>query len=531
MNAEEMGLLDSSESGALSVDEALDIVGGFSKYQHRLMLYLGAAIAASSAHMLVPIFLIPRMMASWQLSAGASSLQSSVFFLGYIIGVFFWAGVSDSRGRRPATTTAFALGNLSGIASFFAPNYLLFVMLRCVCGIGIAGAKNGCFILATELAPPAARSRVGALISYAWFAGLLYLVATAWMLQHLHWRWLVLAYVPAIGVQAILSSAIPESPRYLLVCDQKGTDGPDMAKQVLLSVFKANGRSPPEPFTLRRPPATADSHDSLRAGSSRGRDGAGGPAVGGGANASTFAQLWQPGVRRQTAVVGFCQGVCTMVFYALTFDPRANAAAGDLYLGALLGALVELPAYALLAPLTNGLGRKTAYSFFLALSALCLFALHLALAADDAQPSARAASAAAGRADGAAQVAKAAMHQANWQVVAYALGGRFASVAATNVAYIVAAEVYPTTCRNSAVGWGTGCGRVGAIVAPALMLGMDQPLILFVALSLIASALVWLLPETAGVRLADVRSLGRGRCSTPELESDEKLSLVQSDRI
>ena len=79
-------------------------------------------------------------------------------------------------------------------------------------------------------------------------------------------------------------------------------------------------------------------------------------------------------------IVGYCQGVCTMVFYALTFDPRTNAAAGDLYLGALLGALVELPAYIILAPVTNHYGRRLSYCAFLALTAVCLLAMHTALA-------------------------------------------------------------------------------------------------------------------------------------------------------
>ena len=92
----------------------------------------------------------------------------------------------------------------------------------------------------------------------------------------------------------------------------------------------------------------------------------------------------------------------------------------------------------------------------------------------------------------------------NWLAVAAALGGRFASVAATNVAYIVAAELFPTSCRNAAVGWGSGCGRIGAIIAPMLMLSSESPLLIFTGVSLTAAALVLLLPESAGASLADV---------------------------
>ena len=64
------------------------------------------------------------------------------------------------------------------------------------------------------------------------------------------------------------------------------------------------------------------------------------------------------------------------------------------------------------------------------------------------------------------------------------------------------------------------------------MLGMQQPLLLFVALSLSAAALVWLLPETAGAVLPDVRPRGRGRSrSSSNEESDEKLSLVSDEKL
>ena len=82
------------------------------------------------------------------------------------------------------------------------------------------------------------------------------------------------------------------------------------------------------------------------------------------------------------------------------------------------------------------------------------------------------------------------------------LAGRFASVAAVNVAYIVAAEIFPTLCRNSGIGWGSGCGRLGAILAPLIMNSAGAPLLLFAALCLVAAASVWASPESRGRRTA-----------------------------
>ena len=511
-----------AEDDGLTVDEALTLAGGWSHYQHKLILTLGCVQAASSSHMLAPIFLIPRLTADWQLTAGQASLLSSLFFAGYCVGVVVWSWFSDSYGRRPATALAFGLGNLSGVASFLAPNYTTFVLLRFLCGVGIAGAKNGVFMLGTEFAPPSARARVGALVSYAWLCGLLFLVFSAWLLQDLGWRYLIFTYVPAMLVQLLLTSQLPESPRFSLVAAE-----PERAKQTLLAVFDANGRQPPEPLTLRRPPTPRASAPAASATSTSSSN-------------NSFAQLWAPATRRMTLIVGFCQGVCTMVFYAITFDPSTNAAAGNLYLGALLGALVELPAYLMLEPLTNTFGRRRSYCGFLALSALFLLILDHALMSGAADAGGGAsASRLVGAAEAAAMEQSASVaaqhtnadetrrllssshhahsHHVNWLAVVCGLGGRFASVAATNVAYIVAAELFPTTCRNSAVGWGSGCGRIGAMAAPAIMLSTDRPLLLFVCLSAIAAVLVMVLPESAGATLADVPEGVRSDPPTPRL--------------
>ena len=521
-----LALGDGHERG-LSVDECLEMAGGWSNYQWRLILILACVQASSAAHLLAPIFLIPRLGETWQLSPGAASLLSSVFFAGYCVGVVVWAWVSDSQGRRPATVLSFALGNVSGIASFFAPNYATFVLLRFFCGVGIAGAKNSTFMLATEFAPPGARARVGALISYAWLTGLLVLVGSAWTLQGLAWRWLVVTYAPAALLQIFLPRLLPESPRFSLVVGES-----ERARLAILAVFRANGRAPPEPLTLRRPPPAAAPRAADEPGGSRH---SGAPAQG------AFWQLWATAeARRHTAVLGLCQGVCTMIFYGLTFDPSTNAAAGDLYLGALLGALVELPAYMMLEPLTNSIGRRRSYCAFLLLSAASLMLLDHALSHTGAHedhsarlhahghhrpepsfesPLAEELDAAPHEPRSLLEGEAAATRRAppNPLAMAAALCGRFSSVAAVNVAYIVAAELFPTSCRNTAVGWGTGCGRIGAILAPSLMLATAHPLVLFATLSLLAAGLVWLLPESVGTSLADVPDAPRDLSSSKEL--------------
>ncbi len=448
--------------------------GGWSRFQQSLMLQVGVAMAVLSSHMLMPIFLVPLLHEAWGLSPGQRGLISSVFFAGYFVGVFMWGSVSDRRGRRISILLSFTLGNAAGIASFMAPNFRSLCFLRFLTGVGVAGAKNGLFLLATEYATPEARARVGAQISYAWVVGLLLLVGAAWLVRDWRpWRWLVVTYLPAMAVQATLPRLVPESPRYYLLVAGEA----DKARTTLLNVFKMNGRPPPEPFRLRSLPAISEHSGQRRATVS-----------------STFGQLWSRSMRSRTVLLGISQGACTMIFYAITFDTRFNGQAGGLYLGALLGALIELPAYAILEPVTNRAGRKLSFAVFLVLTSTCLFALHVVSAAtfaDAEGPSAARESSGAAGDD----------TPFGWLSCMLVLGGRFSSVAAINVAYIVAAEIFPTSCRNSGIGLCTGCGRLGAIAAPTVMLGTTCPLLFFALLSLVAAALVGLLPESSGIAL------------------------------
>ena len=192
-------------------------------------------------------------------------------------------------------------------------------------------------------------------------------------------------------------------------------------------------------------------------------------------------------------------------FYAITFSKELNLLGGSLYLGALLGACVELPAYLLLAPLTDSFGRRPAYTFFLLIAAACTLVVNLCVDDDKSD------GAAAGAATAAAGAAGAAAAVGTRRLVGFAavLGGRFSSVAAVNVAYIISAEMFPTSCRNSGIGWGTGCGRIGAMLAPLIMATISHPLVTFSILCLGAALSAWLLPESAGTAMADVPDADR----------------------
>jgi hypothetical protein len=72
---------------------------------------------------------------------------------------------------------------------------------------------------------------------------------------------------------------------------------------------------------------------------------------------------------------------------------------------------------------------------------------------------------------------------------------------AFNILYIFTSELYPTVIRNSAVGFNSMVARLGAGASSYIAILADTtlpivPMVIFAAFSLVAGALVKILPET-----------------------------------
>jgi MFS family permease len=82
------------------------------------------------------------------------------------------------------------------------------------------------------------------------------------------------------------------------------------------------------------------------------------------------------------------------------------------------------------------------------------------------------------------------------------LAARFGATGASAVAYVCAAEQWPTSCRNLGVNYGATCGRVGSILSPLLWL-LPMPMAMLGAIAAAAAIGVLGLPETRGAQLAE----------------------------
>lgn len=129
------------------------------------------------------------------------------------LGAFVFGQLADRLGRRPVLMADIALYALMGFLTAFAPNLLVFLVVRAVFGIAMGGEWGIGASLAMETVRPESRGLVSGLLQSGYPAG--YLVASlvyAALYDTIGWRGMfMVSLLPALLVLYIRRH-VPESP-------------------------------------------------------------------------------------------------------------------------------------------------------------------------------------------------------------------------------------------------------------------------------------------------------------------------------
>jgi SHS family lactate transporter-like MFS transporter len=129
------------------------------------------------------------------------------------LGAFFFGRLADRFGRRPVLMVDVGLYAVMGFLTAFAPNLIVFLVIRSVFGIAMGGEWGIGASLAMETVRPQARGLVSGLLQSGYPAG--YLVASlvyAGLYDAIGWRGMfMISLVPALLVLYIRRH-VPESP-------------------------------------------------------------------------------------------------------------------------------------------------------------------------------------------------------------------------------------------------------------------------------------------------------------------------------
>jgi len=375
-----------------------------------------------------------------------SKATMSALMLGFLLGSLGLGWLSDRIGRKRNLMVTLAGLLATNLVSAATPHYSVYLVSRFLIGIFLAGNILSAVTLLNELVGPSYRGLycLALMASFSLGIVLLSLLASRW--QH-SWRGLTFI-VSILGLPLLLlQRSLVESPRWLLAQGR-----PEEAEAVLLTIARGNGVTAKLDIALQRPAATASCA----------------PA----AAESVSALVTQPRLLPVSLILGYCWFVVGGCYYGLTL--AAGSMGTSVYTGTALSGLVELPAVLLIYPAIESRGRRTGVIAFLALAGT--FCLGIKIMPES-------------------------------MTTLLALCGKLCIAAAFNVVYIISSEIFATTIRNSALGLASALARVGAIMAPfVVMLGEVAPgqqFLIFGLFCLSGGLLGCWLPETRGQPLPE----------------------------
>ena len=231
-----------SSDKVYSVDEAINHLR-FGPFQILITVFCGLLWMADAMELMILSVLSPVVGCQWDLSKSEEALITSIVFLGFFIGSFFWGVIFDIIGRKKGLLLVNILILLFSVLSAIKvspddgklPGYPWLIVCRFLVGFGASGTSQ-VITYYVEFLPVKARAVCLVLVDVWWSVGTMFGAALAiGVMPHLGWHWyLGLAAIPLVLV-LFFFPVVPESARFYLV---KGKS--KEAEKVLAKVARYN---------------------------------------------------------------------------------------------------------------------------------------------------------------------------------------------------------------------------------------------------------------------------------------------------
>ncbi len=345
----------------------------------------------------------------WALTGTGTTFVITIGLVGMMIGALTIGTLTDVVGRRKALIGSVTAFSVLTLACAFAPNEVVFGVLRFLAGIGLGGCLPTAIAMVNEFTRSGRSGRATTTIMTGYHVGAVATAALAIaVIPNLGWEWMfVLGALPALVLVPLMVRHLPESSSYL-VAHGRRAEAEDVARRYGLEL-----ESPAAPVA----------------------DQAGEGA------AATVRTLFAPAFVRNTVVIGVTSFMGLLLVYGLnnwlpTIMREAEYDLGDslafllvLNVGAIVGLLVA-------GTVADRIGARAAGIAWFAGAALFLALLSIKLPIGGIY-------------------------------LMVFLTGCFVFSAQVLVYAFVSAN-HPPQVRATALGWSAGAGRVGAIVGPVI---------------------------------------------------------------
>lgn len=397
----------------------------------------------------------------WDLSAVQASTLVTVWLLGIMIGALLFGYLADRFGRRKLFILTLLMYSTFTVISALSPGYMAFLCFRLLTAIGVGAEYSAINAAIGELIPARYRGRANAAVMNCWPLGAILAAGiTLYFINLLPptvgWRF-AFALGAVIAVFTLwVRRMLPESPRWLLRRG-RATEALAVVQQMEAGtgLFEAHSPHP-------------DDHPVAVPG--------------------FFRQVFllvrdHPGRLALGCLLDFAEAAGyygIFAFLPLVVLPHVHIAEQDVPLFFLIGNLGAAVGGVVAVASLDRAGRKATVTFFYTVAALSMLGM------------------------GAATV------HGNPQGVLWAFVlANFCATGSWVSAYTTFSEIFPTVLRSTGIGFSVAFGRIGAAIAPPLLVSLAQRASIMTAFAVLAA--FWALGAVVMIPWCLWGPEGRGR--------------------
>jgi MFS family permease len=453
-------MITSSPGAAASLTGRLDRLP-WTPLHTRITIALGVGWLLDSFEVNVIGNVLGVLQRLWHLTSVEASALITVWLAGIMVGALLFGYLADRFGRRRLFVLTLLLYSAFTVMSAIAPGYGAFLAFRFLTAIGVGAEYSAINAAIGEMIPAKYRGRAGATVMNFWPLGSILAAGLSLPLLNLlppsvGWRL-------AFGLGAVIAlftiwarTALPESPRWLLARG-RAADARAVVEQMEAGAGSFPASAAPEAAAPARTPGFFEQlHVLLRRHPAR-------LALGSLLDFSEAAGYY---------------GI--FAFLPIVVLPAVHVREQDVPWFFLIGNLGAVAGGLLAAWLLDRAGRKVTVTGFYALAAASMIVMGVATQSG----------------------------RSRWVLYAFIV----ANLCATGswiAAYPTFSEIFPTALRSTGIGFSVAFGRVGAALAPPLLVVLATRVSVMTAFGVLAA--FWAIGAAAMLPWCVWGPEGRGR--------------------
>ena len=396
----------------------------------------------------------------WQLTAEQASLMVSAWLVGIMVGALLFGYLADRFGRRRLFIVTLLIYSTFTVVSALSPGYGAFLIFRFLTAVGVGAEYSAVNAAISELIPARYRGRAAAAVMNFWplgsiVAGLLTLYFVNALPAAVGWR-VAFALGAIIALFSIWArKALPESPRWLAGRGQRDAAAA-IAREIAGGTSDFSGRTGVNPSLSRGTSFLAELTLLVR---------------------HDFGRLALGCLLDFSEAAGY-YGLFTLL--PLVVLPHLHVADEAVPWFFVIGNVGAAAGGAIAALMLDKVGRKATVTGFYLLAATSMLAMAQATVTESAAV----------------------------VMVVFTLAN-FCATGSWIAAYPTFSELFPTHRRATGIGFSVAFGRIGAVIAPPLLVALAQHFSILAAFGVLGG--FWLLGAVAMIPWSIWGIEGRGQ--------------------